>query len=338
MRTYSKKEKALCRFVPLNERVFYPQDFGACKDDEISFDKPFRNAQSGEMTLKLIAKSDIFVGGDEKNSAQNVNLSTNLAKNSAQSSNSSQNPPQKITKDFFKIGDTYAISASSVRGVVRTIAEILSFAKCKTSVKDGKSKDGKVVKRHNHSPQERRLDMCECVFGEVLGDFALKGRVSFSHFMATKYQEPSYSAPSYTLTSPNLNSKNNQNKSGFKLYAPQQHPTKAQVVKNKNIITTIHPLGRGSEFVGKIRYFNLTKIELGLLLLSLSALKNECFYKFGGAKPYGYGDTHIEFSLNAEQKAHFDECVKSYKEFLGQNGFEVDERLKALQAASKAQI
>lgn len=336
MRAYSKKEKALCRFVPLNERVFYPQDFGACKDDEISLDKPFRNAQSGEMILKLIAKSDIFVGGDEKNSAQNVNLSTNLAKNSAQSPNSSQNPPQKITKDFFKIGDTYAISASSVRGVVRTIAEILSFAKCKTSVKDGKSKDGKIVKRRNHSPQERRLDMCERVFGEVLGDFALKGRVSFSHFMVTKYQEPSYSAPSYTLTSPNLNSKNNQNKSGFKLYAPQQHLVKAQVGKNKNIITTIHPLGRGSEFVGKIRYFNLTKIELGLLLLSLSALKNECFYKFGGAKPYGYGDTHIEFSLNAEQKAHFDECVKSYKEFLGQNGFEVDERLKALQAASKA--
>ena len=338
MKAYSKKEKAPYHFVPLNERVFYPQDFGACKDDEISLDKPFRNAQSGEISLKLIAKSDIFVGGDEKNSAQNVNSNTNLAKNSAQRPNSSQKQPEKITKDFFKIGDSYAISASSVRGVVRTIAEILSFAKCKTSVKDGKSKDGKVVKRHNHSPQERRLDMCERVFGEVLGDFALKGRVSFSHFMVTKYQKPLYTAPSYTLTSPNLNSKNNQNKSGFKLYAPQQHLVKAQVVKNKNIITTIHPLGRGSEFVGKIRYFNLTKIELGLLLLSLSALKNECFYKFGGAKPYGYGDTHIEFSLNAKQKAHFDECVKSYKEFLGQNGFEVDERLKALQAASKAQI
>mgnify|MGYP004486606141 FL=1 len=336
MKAYSKKEKAPYHFVPLNERVFYPQDFGACKDDEISLDKPFRNAQSGEISLKLIAKSDIFVGGDEKNSAQNVNSNTNLAKNSAQRPNSSQKQPEKITKDFFKIGDSYAISASSVRGVVRTIAEILSFAKCKTSVKDGKSKDGKVVKRRNYSPQERRLDMCERVFGEVLGDFALKGRVSVSHFMATKYQKPLHTAPSYTLMSPNLNSKNNQNKSGFKLYAPQQHPTKAQVVKNKNIITTIHPLGRGSEFVGKIRYFNLTKIELGLLLLSLSALKNEYFYKFGGAKPYGYGDTHIEFSLNTEQKAHFDECVKSYKEFLGQNGFEVDERLKALQTASKA--
>lgn len=112
MKAYSKKEKAPYHFVPLNERVFYPQDFGACKDDEISLDKPFRNAQSGEISLKLIAKSDIFVGGDEKNSAQNVNLNTNLAKNSAQRPNSSQKQPEKITKDFFK-------SATAMPSVLR---------------------------------------------------------------------------------------------------------------------------------------------------------------------------------------------------------------------------
>lgn len=321
-------------FVPLNEKIFYPQDFGEVKDSQISFDKPFADFQSGEIKLTIIAKSDIFVGGFMgKNTAENLANSRNFG---------SQNP----IKPFFKIGDKYAISGSSVRGVMRTVAEILSFAKLtRTDYKE---------KMH---PREKaqEFDMVERIFGALNDKKALKSRISFSHFIITKAGEtPKFPQPTYIIMDGFKKMKESEKQrakfdrlSGFKIYTPQGKITPPNSHKNQGknqnekVLSTLSPLGAGSEFTGVLRYFNLTKAELGLLALCLSALNGECFYKFGGAKFYGYGDAHIKLDLTPEQQGLLDECKNAYKALIrhansiSKGNFDLETRLKALQERSK---
>jgi len=81
-------------FVPLSEKVFFP-DWA----DEVSHDVPFENAQSGVIDITMTAKSPIFVrdGADEQG--------------------------------FCNHKGTPFIPASSVKGMVRNILEIMSFSK-----------------------------------------------------------------------------------------------------------------------------------------------------------------------------------------------------------------
>ncbi len=322
-------------FMPLNKQILYPQDFGEVKDFQISFDKPFAHAQSGEIKFTIIAKSDIFVGDF-------------LGKNSQNS----------IPKKFFKIGDEFAISGSSVRGVLRTLAEILSFAKL--------TRTDYAEKRHPNA-NAQKLDMSERIFGALSNDKqgsndkqrALKSRVSFSHFIATKVvQTPKFQHPSYIFGGKEMSAKNLAKRNGFKIYTPQgKIGTPNPNLNNPKVNSTLSPLGACSEFTGVLRYFNLTKVELGLLYLCLTCLNSqngEYFYKFGGAKFYGYGDSHIKLALNAEDKAHLEDCIKAYTDFVrradsawrknahantrpnAQNsGFDLDARIQALQSLSK---
>ena len=100
---------------------------------------------------------------------------------------------------------------------------------------------------------------------------------------------------------------------------------------------TISPLGKGTEFVGKLRYFNLTKAELGLLLLCLTALQSQKgeYYKFGGGKFYGYGDAQIEI-LNLSENLKND-CINAYKNLLSKADFALDTRINDLRNANKKQ-
>ncbi len=138
------KIRAPYRFVSLNSRVFYPQDYGAAADGAISFDKPFAGAVSGEIELKITFKSDFFVGAaTAKKSKNEQNAAQNAAQNSAASAsnsnlaqNKSQNKPQPAAdKPFFTLNGEPALPGSSVRGTFRTIAEVLSFARLQTQDK-----------------------------------------------------------------------------------------------------------------------------------------------------------------------------------------------------------
>ena len=158
-------------FIEPNDKVFYPQEFGEVADDKISFTQPFKDSQSGILELTIIAKSDIFTGGFEGKNADN-----------------------KSPKDFFKIGDKYALSGSSVRGVIRTISQVLSFGKFETKAPDY-DKNGEVkprIKSNFDKGKETKLDMTERIFGQIINangkNFALKSRISFSHFIATNHR------------------------------------------------------------------------------------------------------------------------------------------------------
>lgn len=311
-------------FIEPDKRVFYPQDFGEVSDDKISFEKPFSDSQSGILEIKITAKSDIFTG-----------------------SFTGKNADTQTPKEFFKIGENYALSGSSVRGVIRTIAEVLSYAKFHTNAADYKDKNGNVTERFksNFDKNESRLDMVERIFGVVAQSKnakvqALKSRISFSHFIASEVRPAAQKHIKYILMSPDATTtKGLKDKNGFRFYAPLSKitPTNAAKAKNDKVISTISPLGKGSVFIGKLRYFNLTKSELGLLLLCLTALrddKGEC-YKFGGAKFYGYGDARIE--IKGIDEGLKNECINAYKNLLKKANFEVDLRLNRLREVSKQQ-
>lgn len=99
------KIKAPFNFVPLNDKVFFP-DWA----DKISQDEPFEDGLSGFIEVKITAKTRIFVrNGHTKEDA--------TAKNDHYTS-------------FSRIpDDMYFIPATSIKGELRNLIEIMSFGK-----------------------------------------------------------------------------------------------------------------------------------------------------------------------------------------------------------------
>ncbi|OCR15838.1 TIGR03986 family type III CRISPR-associated RAMP protein [Helicobacter pullorum] len=199
-----------------------------------------------------------------------------------------------------------------------------------------------ILHRQIPNYQENKLDMIQRIFGFCAdskksagdSDSALKGRVSFSHFEITEGATNAVEMPQTIILSepratfyPFYLQQNRESSklltyddkearlSGIKFYPPRKAiMNKPFSNGNSNIETKITPLKENVEFVGKMRYFNLRKEELGLLVLALTFLKEENgeFYKIGGAKPYGYGDCVLEIGglSNEEQR----ECIESFVE------------------------
>jgi len=165
-----------------------------------------------------------------------------------------------------------------------------------------------------------RPDFCDLLFGNVKEpDHALKGRVFFSHAFCHRnptilpqqervLNEPKASFYPAYLKQDGVNGKlrNNTNYKtyhnpeatlkGYKRY-PVHHTIKPNVeTDNENISSRFLPLDAGSIFLGKMRYHNLKKCELGALISALSFHNNSSsfFHSIGGAKPYGFGKITIE--------------------------------------------
>ena len=178
------------------------------------------------------------------------------------------------------------------------------------------------------------LDCVDRIFGFVRDDTqshenkALKGRISFSHFKA-QGSPKSFAKQSLILSTPRptvypyyidqtpntlFKTYDDQDSklSGFKFYVPRHNIMNHKGNGNSNILSHIIPLDEGTTFTGTLRYFNLKKEELGLLLLTLTFLQDKHYYKIGGAKPYGFGDCHIKLhtSLNTQ------EYINAYIDFV----------------------
>lgn len=63
-------------------------------------------------------------------------------------------------------------------------------------------------------------------------------------------------------------------------------------LKNSKQYTKINPVKKGTRFSGKIRFENLSDVELGALLFSLD-LQPGCCHKIGMGKPFGLGSIKI---------------------------------------------
>ncbi len=76
--------------------------------------------------------------------------------------------------------------------------------------------------------------------------------------------------------------------------------------------TQINPVKKGTRFSGKIRFENLSDVELGALLFSLD-LQSGCFHKIGMGKPLGLGSIKITPKLFISDRKNryeklFSEC------------------------------
>ncbi len=99
--------KAPFNFVPLNDKVFYPR-----WANEVSHDIPFSDGESGEIELELTAMTPVFVRNGHTRDDAN-------AKNANYTSFSKEESV------------TYFIPATSVKGMIRNVLEIISFGKMK---------------------------------------------------------------------------------------------------------------------------------------------------------------------------------------------------------------
>ena len=96
--------KAPFNFVPLNDKVFFP-DWA----DKVSHDIPFEDGESGVIEYTITAESPIFVrNGHTKKEAEDK---TNEY------------------ASFSKIKDKYFIPGTSIKGAIRGVLEIISFGK-----------------------------------------------------------------------------------------------------------------------------------------------------------------------------------------------------------------
>ena len=86
-------------FVPLSEKVFFP-DWA----EQVSHDIPFEDGESGVIDITITAKSPIFIRNH---------------------SSDKENP----SSEFCNHNGEYYIPATSVKGMVRNVLEIMSFSK-----------------------------------------------------------------------------------------------------------------------------------------------------------------------------------------------------------------
>lgn len=127
---------------------------------------------------------------------------------------------------------------------------------------------------------------------------------------------------------------------GFKQYWLKEAKLPKEQGKEK-MENRIKPLPAGTAFTGTVRFKNLHKDELGLLLWSL-VLNDGCFQSIGMAKPYGLGRVSVKVDslrlfdwktlysaagLNgtAENKA-YKPFIEAYKQYIGEKQPDIEAR------------
>ena len=93
-------------FVPLNEKVFYPE-----WNDKVSHDIPFEDGESGVIDITITAESPIFIRNH---------------------SDDREKPSEEFCHFInSQKAKEYYIPGSSIKGMVRNVLEIMSFSKIK---------------------------------------------------------------------------------------------------------------------------------------------------------------------------------------------------------------
>jgi len=165
----------------------------------------------------------------------------------------------------------------------------------------------------------QELDIAESIFGK---ETSHASRVFFEDFPLVSPEDPSFdegipkilSSPKptsfqlYLKQNPqnlndfprNLAHYNDPNQiRGYKLYwhrKPDWQADPGEVQKHKTQYTKIKPIQKDAIFSGRIRFENLSKVELGALLFVLN-LPDGCAHKIGMGKPLGLGSIRIKPTL-----------------------------------------
>jgi CRISPR-associated protein (TIGR03986 family) len=153
-----------------------------------------------------------------------------------------------------------------------------------------------------------KLDYAKSMFGFSTPDGSYKSKLSFSDAVVigeaqqigTQSRVLAEPKPGSCLDYVRQSQKDDittYNQDGFRLRGMKQYWLRDELVpeekfENQKVGSILKPLAKGTKFQGKIRFCNLTRTELGLLLWSVR-LENESRMNVGKGKAYGYGNVEV---------------------------------------------
>lgn len=174
-----------------------------------------------------------------------------------------------IYKEFIKYNKRPIIPGTSIKGCVRTIAEIVSYS-CVKGYEKTFSK-GKKDEKNN-------CIICQ-TFGYAAGKYSQKSRVRFTDFVLQSGDIDYKNVPKLFKPSEDECLKGNVYK-GYKFYLNSKE------VKTGTI--PIEVVTVGSKFKGQVFFENITEEQYKLLCFSLG-LGEDLYFKLGYGKPCNYG-------------------------------------------------
>lgn len=224
--------------------------------------------------------------------------------------------------------------------------------------------------KDGYKVENKEYDYAKSLFGTTGKEKSYKSKVSFSdalldgdisHIQSQKIIQAEPKPTSYMdylkqKKNAGINGKGERkpftyNTSGFELRGQKQywlHKPNDELVNtnegngNENVGSNIYPLKRGSKFIGKVRFQNLTSDELGLLLWSIK-LKENSYMNVGKAKAYGCGVIKVKniscelvnyekaYNLNMgiinspfENVENIDDYIDEYKKKIRGKGIVID--------------
>jgi|SRR5690625_2166621 len=277
-------------FVPLPEKIIKRYD---------SFDElPTHNASkpgeekllSGEVTFDIVAQSPILVadgkGSNDKEGARGKSY------------------------NFIQTNDNYyKIPGSTLRGLIRNTVSILSLSNWVDRIPEENIKTNNQFEfttidgiPEKYKQDKLIIDYERALFGFTKNDFSFyqgnQSKINYAsrlNFLPSKI--PSKDIDVLTrridLYSPNVEAKEMYlQPEGTRINMKNTHVRgmKHYWIKNKSNIKNgkdkLNFLQKYTKFSAKIKFHNLHKDELGLLLWAIMAPK---YHQIGMAKPYGYG-------------------------------------------------
>lgn len=242
-------------FVPLPERVERIKPAG--------HDKFKRGLLSGTIVGELVALTPVHVASG------NIELTGN------------NHIP--LVKAHFRVGSKVAIPGSSLKGVVRSIAEAISRSCVRVQSRTLRNKLPRGFEPCDLRNTNNRL----CPACRLFGAMGYQGQVRFGDALLVERSTSVMLAPS--LFAPRTHARiyygRNGKVVGRKFYFHGK-PAKGNV--------PLEICEAGSRFRLRIDFSNLTKAELGLLLTAMGQGDPKFTLKLGGAKPACCGSVKVE--------------------------------------------
>jgi CRISPR/Cas system CSM-associated protein Csm3 (group 7 of RAMP superfamily) len=212
---------------------------------------------------------------------------------------------------FFRINDRPALPDSSLKGMLRSLAEAIC---------NGCSPFGRGV--HQPCPSNNSLCPACRLFGYLKGRQVHAGHLCISDALAEDGYEFGPRVMLKELSGPKPQRhrpfyEQAERERGRKFYYHQRHIAKASDIPAEKQPThrnvRIEPLVRGV-FHFTLRYWNVGEIELGLLLHALQ-LPPGLYHKFGMGKSLGLGTVRIEIIGWHEDNPVTDNPASRYRSF-----------------------
>lgn len=220
-----------------------------------------------------------------------------------------------VYKQFFRIGDNYAIPATSLKGMIRSFAEMVSYS-CISPSKITSNNLPYYKKKSCKVPNPKfKTEDPMCIICDIFGAMGKGSKIKISNFTHEKDTGKVSIQGLPTLRGPHADEAH--------IYLDEDKKFKGYKIYNHGISSilksgdyTCECLTKGAIFTGKILYENFDEEELELLCYSLG-LCDDFNHKLGYGKPAYYGS--VKISCDNEEyvkyaKAYMDKAPKDIKD------------------------